>query len=596
MSDEPQPDEDTLYFNGVNGATGEFGLPPMSHQALSELLQGDAPPENLDELRFRAQQEDQAHFGLKEGVDPKKLDEAGWGIVFAHDADPQLLEALGPLIELRRAQAKQRFQLYDKANGYRRGESKSEFLARHKMGPGPADPAKVPYYLLIIGGPEQIPYRFQSQLDVQYAVGRLHFETLDEYANYAASVVEAETKGVRLPRKLRFFGVGSEADKATELSTTQLVAPLCQYLEQQRPDWDVRATLREHATKSALASLLGGEATPALLFTASHGLEFPNGDARQRPHQGALLCSDWPGPKAWRGKGPIPQDFYFAGDDLGADANLLGLISFFFACYGGGTPKLDEFAKQAFADKRAELAPHSFVAALPNAMLSRPRGGALAVIGHVERAWACSFRWQGAGAQTAVFESVIDRLLDGHPVGSAMEPFNQRYAELSSMLTDQLEEIEYGAEPNPYELIGMWTANNDARGYMVLGDPAVRMPTAAVDEQEDERPTLELRSRDISSTKVTLEPDKQADTAPTNTAISDSELREFTVTTFATPDPTAPDRGRVVAQTHVRLDGDIESHLSSEPGDQPRVRAHEELVKEALRARVAYIELLVGKP
>jgi hypothetical protein len=27
----------------------------------------------------------------------------------------------------------------------------------------------------------------------------------------------------------------------------------------------------------------------------------------------ALLCQDWAGPKAWRGKGPS-RDFYFAGD------------------------------------------------------------------------------------------------------------------------------------------------------------------------------------------------------------------------------------------------------------------------------------------
>jgi len=471
--------DDLLTFNGVNGATGEYGLPPMTAEELSRFLRGEEKPENLAELRFRVDQKDNRHFGVKEGVDPKRLDQTGWGVIFARDVEPAVREALAPLLALRREQAGDLFKVFEMAAA----QSKAQFLARNGVGPGPADPLKMPYYLLLVGSPEQIPYRFQSQLDVQYAVGRLHFDRVEDYAHYAASVVAAESGKVRLPKRMSFFGPESAGDAATRLSARNLVAPVLDALRNARPDWQMGAFLQEQATKAHLSRLLGGAETPALLFTASHGLEFPLGDPRQRPHQGALLCGDWPGPAEW--KGAIPQDFYFAGDDLASDASLLGLVAFHFACYGAGTPRLDEFAKQAFKDHRAEIAPEAFLAALPTVLLSHPRGGALAVIGHVERAWGYSFQWGKAGAQTTVFESALTQMLDGCPVGFAMEFFNERYAELSTVLADQLEEIEFGQAADPYELAGLWTANNDARGYVILGDPAVRLPIASLGKAED---------------------------------------------------------------------------------------------------------------
>lgn len=468
-----------LTFNGVNGATGLYGLPPMTAAELAGFLRGEEKPENLAELRSRVEQRDNRHLGVKEGVDPKRLDQAGWGVIFARDVDPAVREALAPLLALRQEQAGDLFKVFDTAAA----QPKAQFLARHGVGPGPADPLKMPYYLLLVGSPEQISYRFQSQLDVQYAVGRLHFDRVEDYARYAASVVAAESGKVRLPKRMSFFGPQNAGDAATRLSSESLVAPVRDALRGARPDWQISDFLQGAATKANLGRLLGGAETPALLFTAGHGLEFPLGDPRQRPHQGALLCGDWPGPMGWQGA--IPQDFYFAGDDLASDASLLGLIAFHFACYGAGTPRLDEFAKQAFKDQRASIAPEAFLAALPTALLSHPRGGALAVIGHVERAWGYSFYWQRAGRQTTVFESALTQMLDGYPVGFAMEFFNERYAELSTELSAQLEDVEFGQAVDPYELAGLWTANNDARGYVILGDPAVRLPVAALGRGDD---------------------------------------------------------------------------------------------------------------
>jgi len=285
-------------------------------------------------------------------------------------------------------------------------------------------------------------------------------------------VVSAEKKRLALGRTAAFVGVSNPDDPATRMSAGQLVKPLAAHFGQELDGWKIAAADGAQAAKSGLARLLGGQDTPALLFTASHGMGFPNGHPLQLRDQGALLCQDWPGPKSW--DGPIGKDFYFAADDLGDDANVFGLVAFFFACYGAGTPRLDDFSKQAFR-QRGEIAPRNFLARLPQRMLSHPNGGALAVVGHVERAWSYSFVWGQAGPQRAVFESTLQRLFDGWPIGYAFEYFNGRYAELAAQLAYTLGELEYGLKITSTELAGLWTATNDARNYVVLGDPFVKL-------------------------------------------------------------------------------------------------------------------------
>ena len=477
--------ENLLFCNGINALTGDYALPPMDEAAFSRLV-CDAPREAAAITRWLASWYARTrgkHLALIEGLDPKNLAQAGWGVIFASDADPAVRQALAPLLDHRRAQAGDdypggRFRIFDGPDGHRSGESSHQFLARHGLGPGPVDPARgIPYYLLIVGSPERIPYRFQYLLDVQFAVGRVSFDTAEEYANYARSVVAAETgEAPRVPvsRSCAFFAVENEGDMATALTRRALIEPLVESLagEQAAQGWHLDRIAGAEATPGRLADMLRAQAPPALLFTASHGMSFPCDDERQLAHQGALLGSAWSATRD-RGK-PIEPSLYFSADDITDDARLHGMIAFFFACHGAGTPQLDDFAHRALNHPVA-IAPRDFVARLPQRMLGR-KAGALAAIGHVERAWTHSFLWAGNQPQITVFKDVLVRLLTGHPVGSAMEPMNQRFAEMSTLLTQALEQVKYGGRPEELGVGTLWTAHHDARNYVVLGDPAVRLP------------------------------------------------------------------------------------------------------------------------
>jgi hypothetical protein len=467
----------------------------------------------LDELRRSVT----GQLGTVPWVDPKKIEQTGWGIVFPalmpEDRCQAIQKALLPLLSLRQRQAGPLYRVYAGRHGYRPGDTASTFLRRPPRNADAANPADprttgVPYYLLLVGNPEEIPFEFQYQLDVQYAVGRLDFGgDLAAYHNYATNVAAVEDDSGAPPPSARrgraassfvphqeatapstqvvFFGTEHSGDTATVLSARHLVAPLAQHFRAQAvgsPRQVVHIDPKK-ATKANLLGILQLTPPPALLFAATHGIELAPDDPRQRELQGSLICQDWSARR-----GALTPESYVSAADLATSksSNLKGMIVFLFACFGAGTPQVDEYHRHEFKAHAAPIAPTPFVAALPKAMLSLKDRGALAVIGHVERAWGLSFLADLTGRpetmdgrkreHVEVFASVIDRLLDGHPVGSAMDYMNMRHAALATELTYLYDRMaEPPSSEDLYRLAELWTANNDARGYIVVGDPAVRL-------------------------------------------------------------------------------------------------------------------------
>lgn len=556
------------------------------------------------------------------------LADLGWGVIFAWEDEgdlPIMKQALAELLDWRQHEAGDRYREFAGSDGYVPGETAEEFLVKHGAGPGTADPDKVPYYLLIVGDPVAVPFEFQYALDVHHAVGRVHFDALEDYRRYARSVVAAERGGLALPRQVSFFGVQNPDDRNSALSTQALLKPLSVRIARDRPDWTVQVFLPPEAapaeikrsmagltelvevqptgdaSKIQLGRLLGGDQAPVLLFTTSHGMSFPSQHPRQLDHQGALLCQDWPGPEAWRGQGPIPDDFYFAAADIPADARLLGLVTFFWGSYTAGTPSVDDFAPHRAGATPQEPAPHAFVARLPQRLLAHPQGGALAVIGHVERIWSYSFQTRGAGAQLAVFEETLQRLMEGHTVGSAMDRFNRQYALLSSILVDELHQIEFGRQADSFKLSEQWTRALDARNYVILGDPAVRVPVVRDSAQPSTRPALFTGGEGLVGPAARLSETRhrlELHLEEIVEGLAGLEVRTYVASDMELVSRDLEGSAKLLAQTRLELDGDSDTEVSvpapSGVGDWRLLRMHQEAIGVALSSRVAMVHAVIA--
>lgn len=461
---------DLVFFNGVR-PDGRYLQPPISEEELAERLLAQPPDWHLPRVEDPRGTEDPTRAPIY-GVDPDKLEEAGWGVIFPAGVDGRIKRALRDLLDRRAEQAgSEREERYRDDLVYYEGESYDDFLCRYRVPPGPANPDKLPYYLLLVGGPEEIPFEFQFDLDQQYAVGRLDFERIEDYATYARNVVACEKQRRRHTPEISFFGVKNPNDRTTPRLVKELLQPLADRLgetlsSQRTPGWKLRTILGEEATKHRLLELLGGKETPAVLFTAGHGLAFEHGDERQLAQQGALICSEWPGEEA-----EVRPEYYVTAEDIPDDAQLQGLIVFHFACYGAGSRAQDTFLNDD--GEYEEQALHPFVSRLPRRLLAHPKG-ALAVIGHVDKAWTSSFSLNDTG-QPEVFNSVLRCLLDGKPVGAATEYFGQLHGDLATKLEEQSERMESLGPNGRNRFARLRLANRDARNFVVLGDPAVRV-------------------------------------------------------------------------------------------------------------------------
>ncbi len=433
--------EERLQVLGIDGLTGHL-LEPMS----------------VSEARSRVKRALLRPRPPRYGVATGDLASAGWGVVFPEGVDTAVRDALEPLLALRQRQAGSRYRELI----YEPGEGAVGFRIRMRAGLGRVEPRQLPWYLLLVGDPESLPYSFEFDLGFAHAVGRLAFSEIADLTAYASRVVAAEERPRKRQPRAAVFAPTHPDDEATAACAEYLARPLA---ELARSQMRCTAVIGQAATRQTLLSLI--RTAPDLLIAAGHSTVFRADSKWQRSLQGAVVCADWPGAESCPS---IPVEHTVAAEDLEQGALENG-VAILFGCHTAGTPQQDVFDSTSLEEAN-QLTPQPFIAALPQRLLGRS-GGALAVLGHVGRAFAPSFRWHGA-QQIGPYEDAVNALCDGCRIGEALDGFGQRFADLAIAWST------LGAEPDARHLdaLDVWLAFHDARSWSLLGDPAVRLPLA----------------------------------------------------------------------------------------------------------------------
>ena len=334
---------------------------------------------------------------------------------------------------------------------------------------------QAPQYVLIVGGPDQVPFRFQSVLDTVSNVGRVDLP-LDDLKTYVDKLIRLEDAPEPVvDREAVLFAPDGGITDPTYFSREYMVQPIGKHIRDE-VELQTHELLGLQATKEKLLQALRTK-SPALVYTASHGLGATDqSDDIQRRYNGAICCQH---------TGPLTLDHLFSADDVPMGEPFLEGAAFFeFACFGYGTPAESDYTHW-IDDMTEAYTSADFVAALPKRLLAHPQGP-IAFISHLDTAFLHAFtdqndpfimdRWH---ARIAPFVSAVNMLLGVQPSGLAMGMMNQKYIVTNAMLTNTYDRQQRGriqwTESLVRRFVDTWIIRGDAQNYMVFGDPAARL-------------------------------------------------------------------------------------------------------------------------
>lgn len=446
---------------------GDLLYPPFEHAAFADRLTKAFRPRTAKDFGFLGDYPEAVPVGL----DERNPLQAGWTFVVASN-DPQrhaYIEALQPLA-VRRGMSHPTQPLEFNA-----GDEEWSTWLRYSYFGADLQGSRPPRYVLLVGGPDVLPFRFQAFLDCVVHVGRLAFERIEDLQAYVQKVLRLEdAEAPVVDREVLLFAPDGGNQDPTHYSCNYMVRPLADHIASHHRASTTRLFAQD-ATKSGLMQRLHSS-RPAIVYTASHGLHLRGESlSQQQRYNGAICC---------QGDGPLTLDDLLCADDVPREPFLEGAVWFQFACYGYGTPAMSDYAH--WIDGKSQMqAQRDFIAALPMRLLAHPRGP-LAHIAHVDTAFVHAFadpnephardRWD---QRMSPFVSAVDHLLELTPSAYAMQRMNETYIVANDRLTDVYDRHSRGllkwTPQMQQRFVDDWIFRTDAQNYLVLGDPAVRL-------------------------------------------------------------------------------------------------------------------------
>ncbi|APR88385.1 hypothetical protein A7982_13734 [Minicystis rosea] len=455
----------------------EEGLPGNAAE------QGPRPRKTRDVNHWRRTDADRNDLGLQK-----------WALVAPEGREgDRMIEAVEPLVALREGEQGAPARVYrvppemdaKQSAEWKRDVYWSEEVAEDER----------PLYLMMLGDLHHASVGLQHALANDALTGRIHFtnemgETdLAGYAAYAEKVVRYAQGGTLETAADLLFHVAPDGTPATLTGKARLVDPCLDasaeaHAAGKLPAASVRAISAE--TVDALLAE-GGGARPSVLLTVSHGLGAPRRGWRSEEEQ-------------WRRQGALLVDRgeILDAERLSGQPFLPGGMWFFLACFGAGTPSasayhtwLSQLAEEEQFGGSLKAVLHSlpapgqrpFVAALPQAALANA-AGPLAVIGHVDLAWTYGFsgtRDLSESKKSRIYRS-LEVLVRGSRAGIALEALMEMYRGANDDLSQSYQaeaDARTQGRPDPTDRAArahLWMLRNDLRGYVLLGDPAARLP------------------------------------------------------------------------------------------------------------------------